>query len=1051
MSAQVDVPMEVIRTKAVDRFTPVTNIFIDAEGNKWVGNRKGLFQVFSPEQSTPVNLKPAEWSLLQTPSGNHDLRLPLDELITQMGNEGKSIQSKDDRITAATFDAKRSELWVGTRKSGLFQFKTQPALKLVQRHHTGNSKMASNQVNALFLDSTGRLWIGTGEGCVYGKDGKWSLEEKYFSIQAFAQNGTDVWVMGNDLLWKVNARGTWEPIDIEENLTEREVVDIAFDGNGLLWIASEIVARFDPATEEYKIFGPAQEFTSQDVSCMAIDSDNGVWIGTNDKGLYIIQKADAMAVTCLIDKTLSCGANAKDAALKVIVDGGTPTYSYQWAGGLNGTNPSNLGPGEYSLTVTDSKGKSKSSKITIPDPNLILTVAQDQPAGESGTNDGKATVSVKGGNPDYTFKWDNGETSASASKLGEGIHTVTVTDKAGCTASESVTISRQVGKLAVNISQVKNLTCPGGKDAVLKVEVNGGKEPFAFDWTDGASGSASQNDFILKVKNTGKPNVSEFEVSAVSAGRYNLNVKDATGQASTAQIEVKDPQAITASVKVDAPASTGNLDGKATVKASGGTGTLSFKWSNGETTASAVKLGPGDHSVTITDGNGCTATASSSITENILPLSVSISQTQEVKCPGEKSAALLAEVSGGKKPFQFQWNDRNLSGEKPAGLGAGDYNLTVTDVTGTTTTAKITVKDAKAFEATAKVDAPASTGNLDGKATAKATGGNGNFTFKWSNGESAATALKLAPGNHTVTITDGNGCTATASVSISENILPLSVSISKTQEIKCAGEKTAALQAEVSGGKGPFRFAWTGGAQAETASGLAAGSYMVTVTDVTGQTQSATVQVTEPQAIKASVTKTRPSTTEKTNNGKATIVASGGAGGFKFQWDNGEAAETANALPVGQHNVTVTDANGCQTVVSFETKVRIIPELTAETLRSGEVIKLEKIYFQPDSTQMEATSIPTVDELFDFLEENPGIVIEVGGHTNNIPSHEFCDQLSSARAKSVAQYLVDKGISTRRITYKGYGKRNPIATNATPEGRAKNQRVEIKIVRLDGD
>ena len=1347
--------MDVIRTKAVDRYTPVTNIYIDADGNKWVGNRKGLFQVYSPEQGSQVNLQPTEWSLLQTPSGNFDLRLPLDELITQMGNEGQSIRSKDDRITAAAFDEKRSELWVGTRKSGLFQFKTQPSLKLVQRHHNGNSKLVSNQINALFLDNTGRLWIGTGEGCAYGKDGKWNLEEKFFSIQAFAQNGTDIWVMGNDLLWKVNARGTWEPIDIDEKLTEREVVDIAFDANGMLWVASEIVARFDPATEESKVFGPAEEFTSQDVSCMAIDKDNAVWIGTNDKGLYLIQKADAIAVTCLIDKNLSCGGNSKDAALKVIVDGGTAPYSYQWAGGLSGTNPQNLGPGEYSLTVTDSKGKSKSTKVLIPDPNLLLTVAQDKPAGESGANDGKAMVSVKGGNPDYVFKWDNGETTATASKLGEGVHSVTVTDKAGCTASGSVTISRQVGKLVVSVSQLKGLSCPGAKDAVLKVEITGGKEPFAFDWATGSQGASDQNDFILKVKNTGKANVSEFEVSAVSAGRYNLNVKDATGQSTAVQIDVKEPQAIVATVKVDAPASTGNLDGKATVKASGGTGSLSYKWDNSETAATALKLGPGDHRVTITDENGCTATASSSISENILPLSVSISQTQEIVCPGEKSAALLADVSGGKKPFKYQWNESGMNGEKPAGLPAGDYTLTVTDVTGATTTSKITVKDTKPFdvsvkvdtpastgntdgkatvkatgmngnlsykwdneeatatavklgpgnhtvtitdskgcnvtasvsifenilplsvsvsqtqeikcageksaalqaevsggkgpfkfawtggaqndkatslaagaydvtvtdvtgatataklnvnepraiEASVKVEAPASTGNSDGKATAKGNGGNGNFSFKWDNGETAATATKLGPGNHTVTVTDGNGCAATATVSISENILPLSVSVSQTQEIKCAGEKSAALQAEVSGGKGPFKFAWTGGAQndkatslaagayditvtdvtgatatanfivkepkpmeasakveapastgnsdgkasvkpaggtgnyayrwdsgetvatanklapgqhtvtvtdeagctatatvsisenilplsvniikaqevkcageksgalkaevsggkspykftwtggvqGETVTGLAAGSYGLTVTDAAGQSQNASAQITEPQAISASVTKNRPSTTEKTNNGKATVVANGGGGGFKYNWDNGETAENATALPVGQHTVTITDVNGCQAVVNFETKVRIIPELTAETLRSGEIIKLEKIYFQPDSTNMDLSSIPTVDELYDFLEENPGIVIEVGGHTNGIPSHEFCDQLSSARAKSVAQYLVDKGISVKRITYKGYGKRNPVATNSTPEGRAKNQRVEIKIVRLDGD
>ena len=81
--------------------------------------------------------------------------------------------------------------------------------------------------------------------------------------------------------------------------------------------------------------------------------------------------------------------------------------------------------------------------------------------------------------------------------------------------------------------------------------------------------------------------------------------------------------------------------------------------------------------------------------------------------------------------------------------------------------------------------------------------------------------------------------------------------------------------------------------------------------------------------------------------------------------------------------------------------------------------------------------------------DNPGSVIEVGGHTNGIPSHEFCDQLSTERAKAVAQFLVDKGLPASRLTYKGYGKRKPVASNNTPDGRARNQRVEIKIVRLE--
>ena len=91
-----------------------------------------------------------------------------------------------------------------------------------------------------------------------------------------------------------------------------------------------------------------------------------------------------------------------------------------------------------------------------------------------------------------------------------------------------------------------------------------------------------------------------------------------------------------------------------------------------------------------------------------------------------------------------------------------------------------------------------------------------------------------------------------------------------------------------------------------------------------------------------------------------------------------------------------------------------------------------------------------MNEVYELLVRNPNVIIEVGGHTNNIPDHDYCDKLSRARAKAVADYLVKKGISTSRIKYRGYGKRKPMTTNETKAGRTKNQRVEIKILSLKG-
>jgi len=90
-----------------------------------------------------------------------------------------------------------------------------------------------------------------------------------------------------------------------------------------------------------------------------------------------------------------------------------------------------------------------------------------------------------------------------------------------------------------------------------------------------------------------------------------------------------------------------------------------------------------------------------------------------------------------------------------------------------------------------------------------------------------------------------------------------------------------------------------------------------------------------------------------------------------------------------------------------------------------------------------------LNELYEFLYDNPTIVIEVSGHTNGLPADDYCDRISAERAKSVGDFLVNKGIEARRVISKGYGKRKPVASNQTPEGRKKNQRVEIKLIRIE--
>jgi outer membrane protein OmpA-like peptidoglycan-associated protein len=136
-----------------------------------------------------------------------------------------------------------------------------------------------------------------------------------------------------------------------------------------------------------------------------------------------------------------------------------------------------------------------------------------------------------------------------------------------------------------------------------------------------------------------------------------------------------------------------------------------------------------------------------------------------------------------------------------------------------------------------------------------------------------------------------------------------------------------------------------------------------------------------------------------------------------------------------------------EAVVSAKPAKKIL-NLDRNKIKKGQTIEIQNLYFKADVANINEKSHEVLDEIYEFLRSNDDITVEIGGHTNGTPSHEYCDKLSTDRAKVVAEYLIEKGIPVDRLTYKGYGKRRAIASNLTKEGRKKNQRVEIKILTI---
>jgi hypothetical protein len=605
---------------------------------------------------------------------------------------------------------------------------------------------------------------------------------------------------------------------------------------------------------------------------------------TQTASVFIPEGVDPLKVTLNERDRIKCSGGK--AVLEVKASGGKEPYQYVWSvSSVRGTNPA-VAAGDYVLTVTDGSGATASASISVKQPDLLVATATVTAPAGIGASDGKATVDIAGGAATYKISWDNGEDAREASRLTAGRHTVSVTDANACVATAVVVIPENILPLSVVVRETTPVKCPGEK-AALEVSVTGGKSPFRYVWS--------------------VPSLAGERTSA-PAGTYSVTLTDAAGTTASAAIQVSQPAQLAVVATATAPAGVGASDGKAAVTVTGGTAPYRFSWSSGETGTAADRLSAGKHGVTATDANGCAAAASLEITENILPLAASVSETVNIECAGQK-ASLEVKVSGGKGPFRYVWNTPSVTGTTP-GVSAGEYTVTVTDAAGTTASASVKINQPAQLTISAAMKSPAGMGAADGKALAKINGGTEPYSIIWSNGETAAEATALKSGAHTVTVTDANGCTAATGLGIDENIPPLTISLAEIVAPRCAGDKTT-LSADVNGGKKPYKFVWSDpGIESGKPVLLSTGMYGFTVTDATGNTASSSISVKMPVQLSAAAEVQAPASTGGTD-GKAAVKATGGVQPFTFSWSSGETTAAATALPPGKQSVTVTDANGC--------------------------------------------------------------------------------------------------------------------------------------------
>jgi len=618
-----------------------------------------------------------------------------------------------------------------------------------------------------------------------------------------------------------------------------------------------------------------------------------------------------------------CASATGSATLQV--QNGNPTYSYAWSHDpmLTSESASGLVAGAYTATVTDAIGchAALAFSIAADNPALNLTVLDNQ-ASACNAGTGVITINPNSGQAPYSYIWshDPNETDAMATGLLAGNYTSTVTDANGCAGTIDATVTQTPDPQVVLANQT-DTDCAQNTGS-LSVLASGGSAPYAYAW------SHSPTEITEQANN-------------LAAGAYTISITDANGCTTTLDATVSSLGAPQATVSTtDSYCNQPSGAATATVTDAG---VFTYAWENTgnpgvviDTDDTADNLGTGIYAVTITNQAGCERVLLADVQD--LPDMVLDVTVDDVACFGEANGSANVLVSsGGTAPFNYQWSD-NSGDDNISGQQAGTYSVTVTDDNGCTAESTVMISEPPVLTlALINAVQPACGASVNGSISVQAGGGQLPYNFLWDSGQSTASISGLDAGDYSLTLTDGNGCTETLQTTL-QSIGDLDVSVTATSP-DCVDGNNGEATVTVAGG-GSFTYQWVapGTPAGASISGLPAGDYQVIVSDGSGCSTAAQFTVAAPPALNLQLS--AAASCLNALNGSATAMASGGAGGFTYEWSTMESGATIASLLPGFYTVTATDANGCTVTDGVLVEGAPFPTLSVQSIIAPDCINV---------------------------------------------------------------------------------------------------------------